>query len=97
MFGVRLAQKEELVLAIKECNRVTSLHVINYFDVCLVSPRVRHFLVHRIHLSDFYVKQRRFFHSEGDVRTALFSFVSYNVGGKIMMNDRQTFFLLRGA
>ncbi len=41
--------------------------------------------------------ERRFFHSEGDVRTALFSFVSYNLGGKVMMNDRQTFFPLRGA
>jgi len=41
--------------------------------------------------------ERRFFHREGDVRTAVFSFVSYNLGGKVMMNDRQTFFLLRGA
>ena len=39
----------------------------------------------------------RYFHSEGDVQTALFSFVSYNLDGKVMMNDRQTFFLLRGA
>ena len=97
MFWVRLAQKEELVLAIKECNRVTSSDVINLSNFFPMSPRVRHFLVHRIYLSDFYVKQRRFFHSDGDVRTALFSFVSYNLGGKVMMNDRQTFFLLRGA
>jgi hypothetical protein len=41
--------------------------------------------------------ERRFFHSEGVVRTALFSFVSYNLGWKVIMNDRQTFFLLRGA
>jgi hypothetical protein len=41
--------------------------------------------------------ERRFFHREGDVRTALFSFVSYNLGKKVMMNDRQTFFPLRGA
>ena len=35
-------------------------------------------------------RERRFFHREGDVRTALFSFVSYNLGGKVIMNDRQT-------
>jgi hypothetical protein len=41
----------------KECNRVTSSDVMNLSDFFPVSPRVRHFLVQRIHLSHFYVKR----------------------------------------
>ena len=41
MFGVRLAQKEELVLAIKECNRVTSSDIMDLSDIFSVSPCVR--------------------------------------------------------
>ena len=59
-----------------------------------------HLFVNHLFAVDFqlcFSDERRFFHSDGDVRTAVFSFVSYYVGRKVMMNDRQTFFLLRGA
>jgi hypothetical protein len=42
----------------KECNRVTSSDVMNLSDLFPVSPRVRHFLAQRIHLSHFYVKRK---------------------------------------
>lgn len=41
MLGVKLVQKKELVLAIRECNMVTSSDVMNFADVSSVPPRVR--------------------------------------------------------
>jgi hypothetical protein len=58
MLGVRLVQKKELVLAIRECNRVACSDGMNLSDVLSVSAVFGHSLVQTIYLSDFHVKHK---------------------------------------
>ena len=70
------------------CNRVTASDVMNLSDVFSVSPRVRALLVHRIHLSDFYVKHK---FSSGEISVQdvlkLFQYLSESLWGQVLFLD----------
>ena len=68
---------QHLQMDFRECSNVTSSNAMNLPHACSCLPMVGHFLVHRIYLSDFYVKHkfpcfRRKFGDESTLRAVDF-------------------------